>query len=97
MEAGASSSPISSRASRSAASAAVSPASMRPPGQRELSRVRLEVLGPARQHQRRGARAVVGDDQADRRVLEALRIRQGRRLEMIQVARDPRAQDVVVA
>jgi hypothetical protein len=55
------------------------------------------VLRPARQHERRSARAVIGDDQANRRVLESLRIRQGRRLEKIQVARDHRAQDVVVA
>jgi len=59
--------------------------------------MRAEVLRPARQYQRCGARAVIGDDQANRRVLEALRIRQGRRLEQIQVARDPRAQRVVVA
>lgn len=59
--------------------------------------MRAEVLRAARQNQRGGARAVIGDDQADRRVLEVLRIRQGRRLEKIQVARDRRAQRVVVA
>lgn len=59
--------------------------------------MRAEVLRAAREHQRRRARAVIGNNQANRRVLEALRFRQWRGLQQGQVARDLLAQDGVVA
>jgi hypothetical protein len=55
------------------------------------------VRRAAREHQRGVTRAVIGDDQQDRGAFQRCRFRRRRRFQQREVARDRRAQGVVVA